>query len=597
MGRGTKEGVSPLDFRDVKKSEYKLFFSYFKPHRKLFFADLICAVFVAAVDIVFPVISRFLLNKLLPQYSVNPNGIVKSFFLIIALCFLMYVFRTMAQWFVTFFGHVFGVAVEKDMRRDIFTHIENQSFSFFDKNRTGKIMSRVTTDLFEISELAHHGPEDLLISLLTLAGSFVVMFSIRWQLAVIVFISLPVMIFLTYSSRKKLMSTSKGVKSKTAEINAGIESSISGARVTKVFTNESYEINKFEEYNQEFFNSKRHYYKAMASMHSKMEFTTHILSVVILGVGGYFIMAGKMTLGDLVAANMFVAAFLQPIRRLTNFIEQFSTGMAGFLRFTEIMDTHTETVDSPSARELTGVKGNIQFNDVCFSYETGQTVLDHISFSVDAGKTFAIAGPSGGGKTTLCSLLARFYEISSGTITIDGENIKNFTLKSLRQQIGFVQQDVFLFAGTVGENIAYGNPGATFTEIVEAAKRAEIYDDIMKMPDGFNTVVGERGIKLSGGQKQRVSIARVFLKNPPVLVLDEATSALDSVTEQKIQRAFEELSKGRTTFIIAHRLSTIRNADMIAIIDNHKIMEMGSHQELLDKRGEYFNLYTAQARI
>ena len=597
MGRGTKEGVSPLDFRDVKKSEYKLFFSYFKPHRKLFFADLICAVFVAAVDIVFPVISRFLLNKLLPQYSVNPNGIVKSFFLIIALCFLMYVFRTMAQWFVTFFGHVFGVAVEKDMRRDIFTHIENQSFSFFDKNRTGKIMSRVTTDLFEISELAHHGPEDLLISLLTLAGSFVVMFSIRWQLAVIVFISLPVMIFLTYSSRKKLMSTSKGVKSKTAEINAGIESSISGARVTKVFTNESYEINKFEEYNQEFFNSKRHYYKAMASMHSKMEFTTHILSVVILGVGGYFIMAGKMTLGDLVAANMFVAAFLQPIRRLTNFIEQFSTGMAGFLRFTEIMDTHTETVDSPSAKELTGVKGNIQFNDVCFSYETGQTVLDHISFSVDAGKTFAIAGPSGGGKTTLCSLLARFYEISSGTITIDGENIKNFTLKSLRQQIGFVQQDVFLFAGTVGENIAYGNPGATFTEIVEAAKRAEIYDDIMKMPDGFNTVVGERGIKLSGGQKQRVSIARVFLKNPPVLVLDEATSALDSVTEQKIQRAFEELSKGRTTFIIAHRLSTIRNADMIAIIDNHKIMEMGSHQELLDKRGEYFNLYTAQARI
>ena len=445
MGRGTKEGVSPLDFRDVKKSEYKLFFSYFKPHRKLFFADLICAVFVAAVDIVFPVISRFLLNKLLPQYSVNPNGIVKSFFLIIALCFLMYIFRTMAQWFVTFFGHVFGVAVEKDMRRDIFTHIENQSFSFFDKNRTGKIMSRVTTDLFEISELAHHGPEDLLISLLTLVGSFVVMFSIRWQLAVIVFISLPVMIFLTYSSRKKLMSTSKGVKSKTAEINAGIESSISGARVTKVFTNESYEINKFEEYNQEFFNSKKYYYKAMAGMHSKMEFTTHILSVVILGVGGYFIMAGKMTLGDLVAANMFVAAFLQPIRRLTNFIEQFSTGMAGFLRFTEIMDTHTETVDSPSAKELTGVKGNIQFNDVCFSYETGQTVLDHISFSVDAGKTFAIAGPSGGGKTTLCSLLARFYEISSGTITIDGENIKNFTLKSLRQQIGFVQQDVFYF--------------------------------------------------------------------------------------------------------------------------------------------------------
>lgn len=602
MAKNTKSAVLPLSFRDVKKSEYKLFFSYFKPHKWLFFADLFCAVFVAAVDVIFPVISRFTLNKVLPQYLNSADNSVQrtvifTFFSIIALCFFMCVLRTVAQWFITFFGHVFGVAVEKDMRRDIFEHIEKQSFSFFDKNRTGQLMSRTTTDLFEISELAHHGPEDLLISLLTLFGAFFVMFSIRWQLAVIVFVTLPLLIFAVYSSRKSLMGSSSLVKGKTAEINSAVESSISGARTTKIFTNEDYEFSKFEKSNQNFFDAKRLYYKAMAGMHSKMEFVTHILSVIILAVGGFYIMKGKMTLGDLVAANMFVAAFLQPIRRLANFVEQFSTGMAGFMRFSEMMQIHEEMPEKPDAVELSEKIESVDFENVSFDYSENFPVLKNISLEVKKGQTVAFVGPSGGGKTTLCNLLARFYEVKDGSIKINGIDIRDYKLKSLRSQIGFVQQDVFMFAGTIRENIAYGRPDATEAEIIEAAKEAEIYDDIMNMQNGFDSVIGERGIKLSGGQKQRISIARVFLKNPPVLVLDEATSALDSITEQKIQSAFDRLCSGRTAFVIAHRLSTIKNADKIAVLENHKIVESGTHEQLLSKKGEYFNLYTAQVRI
>ena len=602
MAKNTKSAVLPLSFRDVKKSEYKLFFSYFKPHKWLFFADLFCAVFVAAVDVVFPVISRFTLNKVLPQYLNSADNSVQrtvifTFFSIIALCFLMCVLRTVAQWFITFFGHVFGVAVEKDMRRDIFEHIEKQSFSFFDKNRTGQLMSRTTTDLFEISELAHHGPEDLLISLLTLFGAFFVMVSIRWQLAVIVFVTLPLLIFAVYSSRKSLMGSSSLVKGKTAEINSAVESSISGARTTKIFTNENYEFSKFEKSNQNFFDAKRLYYKAMAGMHSKMEFVTHILSVIILAVGGFYIMKGKMTLGDLVAANMFVAAFLQPIRRLANFVEQFSTGMAGFMRFSEMMQIHEEMPEKTDAVELSEKIESVDFENVSFDYSENFPVLKNISLEVKKGQTVAFVGPSGGGKTTLCNLLARFYEVKDGSIKINGIDIRDYKLKSLRSQIGFVQQDVFMFAGTIRENIAYGRPDATEAEIIEAAKEAEIYDDIMNMQNGFDSVIGERGIKLSGGQKQRISIARVFLKNPPVLVLDEATSALDSITEQKIQSAFDRLCSGRTAFVIAHRLSTIKNADKIAVLENHKIVESGTHEQLLSKKGEYFNLYTAQVRI
>lgn len=602
MAKNTKSAVLPLSFRDVKKSEYKLFFSYFKPHKWLFFADLFCAVFVAAVDVVFPVISRFTLNKVLPQYLNSADNSVQrtvifTFFSIIALCFLMCVLRTVAQWFITFFGHVFGVAVEKDMRRDIFEHIEKQSFSFFDKNRTGQLMSRTTTDLFEISELAHHGPEDLLISLLTLFGAFFVMVSIRWQLALIVFVTLPLLIFAVYSSRKSLMGSSSLVKGKTAEINSAVESSISGARTTKIFTNEDYEFSKFEKSNQNFFDAKRLYYKAMAGMHSKMEFVTHILSVIILAVGGFYIMKGKMTLGDLVAANMFVAAFLQPIRRLANFVEQFSTGMAGFMRFSEMMQIHEEMPEKTDAVELSEKIESVDFENVSFDYSENFPVLKNISLEVKKGQTVAFVGPSGGGKTTLCNLLARFYEVKDGSIKINGIDIRDYKLKSLRSQIGFVQQDVFMFAGTIRENIAYGRPDATEAEIIEAAKEAEIYDDIMNMQNGFDSVIGERGIKLSGGQKQRISIARVFLKNPPVLVLDEATSALDSITEQKIQSAFDRLCSGRTAFVIAHRLSTIKNADKIAVLENHKIVESGTHEQLLSKKGEYFNLYTAQVRI
>lgn len=602
MAKNRKSAVLPLSFRDVKKSEYKLFFSYFKPHKWLFFADLFCAVFVAAVDVVFPVISRFTLNKVLPQYLNSADNSVQrtvifTFFSIIALCFLMCVLRTVAQWFITFFGHIFGVAVEKDMRRDIFEHIEKQSFSFFDKNRTGQLMSRTTTDLFEISELAHHGPEDLLISLLTLFGAFFVMVSIRWQLAVIVFVTLPLLIFAVYSSRKSLMGSSSLVKGKTAEINSAVESSISGARTTKIFTNEDYEFSKFEKSNQNFFDAKRLYYKAMAGMHSKMEFVTHILSVIILAVGGFYIMKGKMTLGDLVAANMFVAAFLQPIRRLANFVEQFSTGMAGFMRFSEMMQIHEEMPEKTDAVELSEKIESVDFENVSFDYSENFPVLKNISLEVKKGQTVAFVGPSGGGKTTLCNLLARFYEVKDGSIKINGIDIRDYKLKSLRSQIGFVQQDVFMFAGTIRENIAYGRPDATEAEIVEAAKEAEIYDDIMNMQNGFDSVIGERGIKLSGGQKQRISIARVFLKNPPVLVLDEATSALDSITEQKIQSAFDRLCSGRTAFVIAHRLSTIKNADKIAVLENHKIVESGTHEQLLSKKGEYFNLYTAQVRI
>lgn len=602
MAKNRKSAVLPLSFRDVKKSEYKLFFSYFKPHKWLFFADLFCAVFVAAVDVIFPVISRFTLNKVLPQYLNSADNSVQrtvifTFFSIIALCFFMCVLRTVAQWFITFFGHVFGVAVEKDMRRDIFEHIEKQSFSFFDKNRTGQLMSRTTTDLFEISELAHHGPEDLLISLLTLFGAFFVMFSIRWQLAVIVFVTLPLLIFAVYSSRKSLMGSSSLVKGKTAEINSAVESSISGARTTKIFTNEDYEFSKFEKSNQNFFDAKRLYYKAMAGMHSKMEFVTHILSVIILAVGGFYIMKGKMTLGDLVAANMFVAAFLQPIRRLANFVEQFSTGMAGFMRFSEMMQIHEEMPEKPGAVELSEKIESVDFENVSFDYSENFPVLKNISLEVKKGQTVAFVGPSGGGKTTLCNLLARFYEVKDGSIKINGIDIRDYKLKSLRSQIGFVQQDVFMFAGTIRENIAYGRPDATEAEIIEAAKEAEIYDDIMNMQNGFDSVIGERGIKLSGGQKQRISIARVFLKNPPVLVLDEATSALDSITEQKIQSAFDRLCSGRTAFVIAHRLSTIKNADKIAVLENHKIVESGTHEQLLSKKGEYFNLYTAQVRI
>lgn len=458
-------------------------------------------------------------------------------------------------------------------------------------------MARATTDLFEITELAHHGPEDFFIAILTIFGSFFLLLKIRWELAIIVIISMPIILFIVIFSRRNLSKTSKKVKETTAEINANLESSISGIRVTKGFVNEELENKNFDAMNKKYSHAKRIRFKYMAFFHSNIELCNNLLSLLVLAAGGYFIMKGKMTLPDLVAANLFIASFTAPIRKLTNFVEQFSTGMAGFSRFLEIMQTEPEEPDSPDAAEILASRGNISFEHVNFSYANNIQVLCDINFTVKSGEKFALVGSSGGGKSTICNLIPRFYEISEGQILLDGINIKKIKRNSLRNQIGIVQQDVFLFAGSVRENIAYAKPNATEQEITQAAKRAEIHDDIMNMPDGYETIVGERGIKLSGGQKQRISIARCFLKNPPILILDEATSALDTATEIKIQKAFDELSKGRTTIVIAHRLSTIKNADKIAVINHKTICETGTHSDLIAKQGEYYKLCQAQNEI
>ena len=458
-------------------------------------------------------------------------------------------------------------------------------------------MARATTDLFEITELAHHGPEDFFIAILTIFGSFFLLLKIRWELAIIVIISMPIILFIVIFSRRNLSKTSKKVKETTAEINANLESSISGIRVTKGFVNEELENKNFDAMNKKYSHAKRIRFKYMAFFHSNIELCNNLLSLLVLAAGGYFIMKGKMTLPDLVAANLFIASFTAPIRKLTNFVEQFSTGMAGFSRFLEIMQTEPEEPDTPDAAEILASRGNISFEHVNFSYANNIQVLSDINFTVKSGEKFALVGSSGGGKSTICNLIPRFYEISEGQILLDGINIKKIKRNSLRNQIGIVQQDVFLFAGSVRENIAYAKPNATEQEIILAAKRAEIHDDIMNMPDGYETIVGERGIKLSGGQKQRISIARCFLKNPPILILDEATSALDTATEIKIQKAFDELSKGRTTIVIAHRLSTIKNADKIAVINHKTICETGTHSDLIAKQGEYYKLCQAQNGI
>lgn len=566
----------------------KIFFSYYKPHLKLFIADMICAFMIAAIDVAFPMFSRYALDILIP------NGNLRIFTFFIIILGGGYFLRWICNWFVNYWGHIFGNRIEQDMRRDVFSHLEKLPFSFYDTNRTGKIMARATTDLFEITELAHHGPEDFFIAILTIFGSFFLLLKIRWELAVIVIVSMPIILFIVIFSRRNLSKTSKKVKEVTAEINANLESSISGIRVTKGFVNEELENKNFEVMNKKYSQAKKIRFKYMAFFHSNIELCNNFLSLLILAVGGYFIMKEKMTLPDLVAANLFIASFTAPIRKLTNFVEQFSTGMAGFSRFLEIMQAETEEPDSPDAVEILASRGNISFEHVSFSYLNNIQVLNDISFTVKSGEKFALVGSSGGGKSTICNLIPRFYEISEGQILLDGIDIKKIKRKSLRNQIGIVQQDVFLFAGTVRENIAYAKPDATEQEIIQAAKRAEIHDDIMNMPDGYDTVVGERGIKLSGGQKQRVSIARCFLKNPPILILDEATSALDTATEIKIQKAFDELSKGRTTIVIAHRLSTIKNADKIAVINHKTICETGTHSDLIQKQGEYYKLCQAQ---
>lgn len=568
----------------------KVFFSYYRPHLDLFVADMICAFFIAVIDVSFPFVTRHLLNTLIPK------GAMRLFFCMIAFMLAVYCIRWVCVWFVNYWGHVFGVKVETDMRRDVFSKLEEQSFSFFDTHLTGHLMSRVTTDLFEVTELAHHGPEDIMTSLLTLLGSFFILLRIRWELAIVVFAFLPLVIFIAIRNRKRLSESSRLVKDKTAVINGALENSLTGIRVTQGFTAESLEVEKFAQSNITYKESKKDFYKVMSTFHANVDFFMALLSLLVVALGGYFIMQKKMTLPDLIAANLFVATFTNPVRKLVNFsVEQFSTGMAGFNRFLEIMRTDTSIKEADDAVELLSARGNISFKNVCFSYNEKTSVLENINLEIKAGEHFAFVGESGGGKTTICNLIPRFYEVTGGSISLDGIDLKRIKLENLRRQIGLVQQDVFLFAGTIKENIAYGKPNATDDEIITAAKRAEIHDDIMKMPEGYDSLVGERGLKLSGGQKQRISIARCFLKNPPILILDEATSALDSATELKIQNAFDELSKGRTTLVIAHRLSTIKNADKIAVVEGKNITECGSHQELISLGGKYASLWKNQS--
>jgi ATP-binding cassette subfamily B protein len=574
--------------RGFDRSYLRIFAGYYRPHGKLFAADMLCASLIAAVDLSFPMMTKFAIERFLP-------GALYHFFFLMALGMaLIYLLRMGFTYFVTYWGHTVGAYIEADMRRDLFNHLQILSFSFYDNNRTGQIMSRVTTDLFEVTELSHHGPEDLFISAITLVGSFVLVFTIRWEMAVALVVMVPLMILHTMVTRSGMIRASRGVKERTAEINASLESSISGVRVAKAFTNEGYETAKFRGGNENFKDAKKTYYRSMARFQSKLEFMTQILNVVVITLGGFLIMKGRMTLAELVACNLFVNAFLQPIRRLQNFVEQFTTGMAGFSRFVEIMRIKPDITDKPNALVLDKVRGDIAYRDVSFAYNHDVTVLRNINLTIPQGGTVALVGPSGGGKTTLCHLLPRFYEIREGSITIDGIDIRDVTVESLRRNIGIVQQDVFLFAGSIKENIGYGRVEAPDREIIEAAKRAEIHEDIIRLPQGYDTPVGERGIKLSGGQKQRISIARIFLKNPPILILDEATSALDSATEAKIQRALEELSRGRTTLIIAHRLSTIWGADYIVVIDDEGIRQRGTHGELLAAGGLYAELYRSQ---
>ena len=558
---------------------------------KLFILDMCCALGIALVDLAFPAASRQALNELLPK------NLYAAFFAVMAILLAAYALRSVMYFIVTYWGHMMGVRIEADIRRDLFSHMQDLSFSFYDKNRTGQLMSRATTDLFEITELAHHGPEDLFISAVTLTGAFCMMMRIQWKLALVVFAVVPIFVGFTIIQRRRMMKASVRQKQTMAGINGQLESAISGMRTAKAFASEGQEEEKFRAANEQFKGAKRDYYKAMATYHAGLEFALPAMNVLTVAAGGLFIMRGEMDFVDLVTFTLYISTFLTPVRKLAAFVEQFLNGMAGFKRFVELMRVEPAVKDAPDAREMGEARGDILVDDVSFHYDDGPAVLDHVSIHIPQGETVAVVGPSGGGKSTLCQLVPRFYDVTGGRILVDGQDVREVTQRSLRHNIGIVQQDVFLFAGTILDNIRYGRPDAGEAEVIEAARRAEIYDDIMSMPEGFHTYVGERGVMLSGGQKQRVSIARIFLKNPPILILDEATSALDSVTEARIQSAFDELSKGRTTLIIAHRLSTIRSANRIIVVDENHILEEGSHEELLARGGEYAQLYNAQKRV
>lgn len=567
----------------------KKFISYYKPHKKLFIIDMFFAFLVSAFDLIFPIFTRNMVNEIIPDGRMD---LLLRWSIVMVFLFIL---RYISQYIVSYYGHYLGVKIEHDMRRDIFTHLQTLPFSFFDNTKTGHIMSRIINDLRDITELAHHGPEDIFISAVMLIGSFFILLNIEWRLTLIIFGFIPLMIWFAINKRKKMERAFMAVRKEIADVNAQLENSISGIRVAKSFTNEEYEIEKFNQGNEAFSNARKQSYKVMAEFISGIEIISNLLNLLVISIGGYFVYTNIINLGDLFAYTLYVNFFMQPIRRLTNIAQQLQDGATGFARFLEIMNVEPEIVDKEDAVELEDLEGEIRFEDVSFSYNNGEeSVLENINFTIEKGKTVALVGPSGAGKSTLCHLIPRFYEINSGRILIDGVDIRDIKLKSLRGNIGLVQQDVFLFTGTIKENILYGRPDASDEEVIEAAKKASIHDFIVSLPNGYDTYIGEKGVMLSGGQKQRISIARIFLKDPAILILDEATSALDNETEAIVQESLDDLAKGRTTLIIAHRLSTIKNADEILVLTQAGIVERGRHDELLAKDGLYAQLYNSQ---
>ena len=561
------------------------FISYYGPYRTVFFLDLICAAFISVVDMLYPQILRTLTNTLFTRDS----GTILSALPWIAVALLvMYILQSLCKYYVTYQGHMMGANMERDMRQQLFDHYEKLSFSYYNQNNSGQMMSKLVSDLFDIAEFAHHGPENLFISVVKIIGSFVFLFLINWRLALPLVVLVLCMFVFSFRQNQSMQETFMDNRRKIGDVNSSLQDTLAGIRVVQSFANEDIEREKFKKSNQAFLISKRNNYSCMGNFMSWNLFFQGMMYLVTLVFGGYLIARGLMDVADLAMYALYIGIFISPIQILVELIEMMQKGLAGFRRFLDVMETEPDIEDAPDAKPLTDVKGHVRYEDVSFHYSDDDTpVLSHVSFDIPAGKSIALVGPSGSGKTTICSLLPRFYDVTGGRITIDGKDVRTLTLKSLRSQIGMVQQDVYLFSGTIRENIAYGKPGASEEEIMEAARRANIHEFISELPDGYDTFVGERGARLSGGQKQRISIARVFLKNPPILILDEATSALDNESERWIQKSLEELSEGRTTITIAHRLSTIRNADEIIVITEDGIAERGTHEQLLEQNGIY----------
>ncbi len=578
-----------MNNKDYSKTPLRVLVQYFRPHRGLFVLDLSCALVMALIDLAFPLVARSAMNQLLPARQFD------TFFMVMIIVAAAFVIRACMNYIITYWGHMFGVRVEADLRDDLFRHMQSLDFKFFDSNRTGQLMNRMTGDLFEITELSHHGPEDLFVAFITIIGAICIMFTVQWQLALVILIIIPIFLAVVMLCRKNMVTTSRNVKITMSEINGEIESGLSGIRTSKAFANEEADYRKFAQANEKFKTAKCASYSAFGKFNSSLEYFMCIMPVVIMAFGGWLIMKDNMNYVDLVTFYLYISTFINPIRKLGNFTEIFMNGYAGLTRFIDLMRLQPEVQEPENPVKPDTVRGRISIENVCFTYDDKTSVLDNINLEINEGETVAIVGPSGGGKSTLCQLIPRFYDVDAGSVKLDGTDVRNISKETLRKNIGIVQQDVFLFPGTVMENIRYGRPEASDEEVHEAARKAEIYDDIINMPDKFDSYVGERGVLLSGGQKQRISIARIFLKNPPVLILDEATSALDTVTETRIQKAFDKLAEGRTTVIIAHRLSTIRGADRIVLIDDGEIKEDGTHQELMAKGGQYAQLYRYSA--